>query len=176
MRCVLVLTAIAISSSPALADEFFKKNGLFVAGGPLLGGSIHDDANGLLLGSELSAGWVHVSTPEASPFWLGAYADGLYDTGPDTGRVSVGPELGYFIAGLDAGLVHELGGAGRWGFQGRVSFSIPVMYSSPEKRPRLESITTLSLYFRAVTWRDESAGHGEIGLLVKWLLPGLVSW
>lgn len=172
VRCFVVLAAIAISASAARADI---DNSLFVAAGPLLGGSIHEGPNGLLIGGELSAGWLRTNPPndETKPFWLGVYADALYDWGSDTGRVSIGPELGYFIFGFDGGVVRETGGAGRWGFSGRVSFSIPVTWNEREKHPRLATVTTVSLSFRRVTWRGESAGHGEIGLLLKWALPAV---
>ncbi len=172
MRCSVVLAAIAISASAARADI---DNTLFVAAGPLVGGSIHEGPNGLLLGGELSAGWLRTNPPndETAPFWLGVYADGLHDGGSDTGRVSIGPELGYFIFGVDGGVVRETGGAGRSGFSGRVTLSIPVTWNDRAKHPRLSTVTTVSLYFRRVIWRGESAGHGEIGLLVKWALPAL---
>ncbi|MBA3452300.1 MAG: hypothetical protein H0T42_04295 [Deltaproteobacteria bacterium] len=171
MRCFLVLAVIALSPSAGRAE-----NTLFVAGGPLLGASIHDGPNGLLIGGELSAGWLHLSKDTENPpppFWLGAYADGLYDSGPEAGRVSFGPELGFFIFGLDAGVVHDLGGTGRWGYSGRWSLSIPVSWTDRSKHPKLTTITTLSIYVRGVTWRDGSPGHAELGLLVKWALPAL---
>lgn len=49
----------------------------------------------------------------------------------------------------------------------------PFEVNERDKTPRLSTVTTVSLYFRRVTWRGESAGHGEIGLLVKWALPAV---
>ncbi len=163
-----------MSPSAAWAND---DESLFVAAGPLVGAAINDGPNGLLLGGELSVGWLHFSSAEtAKPFWLGAYADGLYDTGTDAGRVSFGPEIGYFMFGFDAALVRDLGDTGRWGFAGRGTLSIPVTWNDREKHPRLTTVTTLSVYLRRVTWRDDSAGHTEVGLLVKVVLPALARW
>jgi hypothetical protein len=176
VRCLVVLVALALSPSAAGADDG-EEDSLFVAAGPLLGAAIHDGPNGLLVGGELSLGWIHFGHNDTDkPFWLGAYTDVLYDTGTDTGRVSVGPELGYLMLGFDGGLVRELGDTERWGFAGRGSISIPVTWKEPTKHPRLTTVTTVSFYFRAVTWRDEPAAHTELGVLVKWVLPALVRW
>jgi hypothetical protein len=168
LRCLVALAGIAMSPGATWAGE----DSLFVAGGPLLGASSHEHSNGLLVGGELSSGWLHMGLePTAKPYWIGAYADVLYDSAT-AGRVSIGPELGYFMFGFDAGVVHELGGSDRWGFSGRGSLSIPVSWTE-RPRSRLTTITTLSVYVRRVSWRDDSDGHTELGLLVKMALPAL---
>jgi hypothetical protein len=42
--------------------------------------------------------------------WIGAYGDGYYDFGAQRGYVTLGPELGYKMFGVDAGGAARLGG------------------------------------------------------------------
>nr|HEX4313353.1 hypothetical protein [Kofleriaceae bacterium] len=80
--------------------------------------------------------------------WLGAYIDGVYDTHGNVVRISLGPEVGWEMFGLDGGfLVREQGGHVSPGFavRGVLTFGYVQLYV-----------------------RGESARTGEAGLLLKW--------
>jgi hypothetical protein len=137
MKCVvsplpLALFATLVAAAvPTLARAGeFDDGGIFLSTGLNLGTSIHDEAFGLIVGGEVSAGigWVREKeddTPNAGseswnlgePRWLGVYFDAMRDFKTDTTRLSFGPEGGAMILGLDGGPMVELGeGESRWGF------------------------------------------------------------
>jgi hypothetical protein len=98
----------------------------------------------------VEASLVHISTP--SLFWIGAYADALYDFGPRAFRTSFGPELGWGPLGFDAGMLLER--------------------TESERRVGLVARPLLTLSWVALSGRigwffEERTTFGEIGLLVK---------
>lgn len=63
--------------------------------------------------------------------WSGGYLDARYDFGAEEGRISVGPELGYAMFGLDAGVYRRIGpGPDQWGttnfFEGGLLLKVPL--------------------------------------------------
>ena len=169
MRCLaLVVLLTSTHASAGDADE----QALVVLGGVNLGQARHDETTGFLLGGELSVAFTHVisdhrwSKADAAPipfgeldpiFWGGLYADVTRDFAADFTRMSIGPELGFTMLGVDGGLLAQLGDDNRFGWTVR-----PVL-----------TIGVISLYWRHGQFRDEmpNASFNEIGVLLKWGRP-----
>jgi hypothetical protein len=87
----------------------------FVNGGALVGLGLHNTGTGVVVGAEVSAGYLLDDTSQlagAHRFasavrmpWFGGYIDVLYDNQLGQGRGSFGPEIGYGLVGVDGGLV-----------------------------------------------------------------------
>lgn len=91
----------------------------FLLGGVSGGGSLASDDNGGFIAGELSL----VRLREGK--WIGAYIDGGYDFGQDAPHISVGPELGFRVVGIDGGAFLRFDDAGlEVGPQGRVLLAL----------------------------------------------------
>ena len=87
-------------------------------------------------------------------FWFGGYVDGLYAVESEEVRMSLGPELGFSFAGLDAGYLLSVAGP-RGAQHGLVV------------RPML-TLGIGTLYFRSAWLFGAHADwSGEVGLLLK---------
>lgn len=94
-----------------------------------------------------------------APTWAGGYADIVHDFGAEQTRISVGPELGLLIFGIDGGLLAAVErDATSLGLVGRITLSAAILH----------------LYFRGGgTFGDHGFGYIEAGLL--WKAPFLLS-
>ena len=146
------------------------ENVLLLSGGANVGVSSHDQiANGFVLGAEASLVFLHLGAgnpppdadapgvPSGTPGWVGLYTDVVRDTGSDTTRFTIGPELGITVVGVDGGLLAQLGDEGRWGLTVR-----PVL-----------TLGVLALYGRFGHFMDDlpEPEFFETGLLIKVPLP-----
>ena len=91
---------------------WFDPNKALLLIGPNVGGVWHrggSDSSGLVIGGEVSVARPPPSLGSgASGLWYGGYVDCLYDNaGPGAMRVSLGPEIGWTVLGLDGGLFVE---------------------------------------------------------------------
>jgi hypothetical protein len=138
-----------LAAGPALADAAPKfHNAWYLPVGISGGVAIHDGADdGFVGGLEASI----VRNDDYN--WMGAYADVVHDFAADTTRISLGPELGEAIFGIDGGYVLETGG-------GRTRHGVAV-------RPMF-SLGVIMLYGR-LEWlaTEPSETLGEVGLLLK---------
>lgn len=117
--------------------------------GPNLGISHDFGATGFVVGAEGSVGI------SQDLLWGGAYADAVYDTGTGAMRFSIGPEVGLFCLGLDAGLMVEVR-------DGKVQPGFVL-------RPMLAAVYVFP--YARFGWRaDQGAGFSEFGLLFKYPL------
>jgi hypothetical protein len=90
-----------------------------------------------------------------SPSWIGGYVDGVYDFANHATRVTIGPEIGESVFGIDGGLVVEHRGSDT-----STGFAI---------RP------VLAFGYGELFLRYEDVGGDsrvESGLLVKWPIIG----
>ena len=81
----------------------------------------NDIPNGALLGPEVSL--VRITNDVV---WYGGYVDFLWDFGSDRQRLSVGPEFGYSVLGIDGGYVLEQGDKLRHGLAVRPLLTLGV--------------------------------------------------
>lgn len=149
------------------------KNGLHVIPGINIGGAHAPGDTGFLLGGEISVAVVHWKYghygrdnpndygPRSWPTWAGVYGDVVRDFTRDATRISVGPEIGYAVFGIDGGYVHQTTGEGRDGFVIR-----PVL-----------TLGLLQGYFRFGHFADDLPGANfqEFGILLK-VGPSVVHW
>jgi len=151
---LLLAAAIVCAAGPAAQADVAPRvrGGWYGMAGLTLGGAIHPTHDsGLVAGLEGSL--VHLDVSDTG-LWAGGYADVLFDTGTKVFRASVGPELGWFMLGLDGGWVIEGNGDGsRQGLTGRLVLTLGA----------------LGLYGRWVHLFEEPAERdfGEVGVLVK---------
>lgn len=104
---------------------------------------------GALLGAELSV--VHWR----DGLWFGGYVDMLRDFERRSSRLSAGGEVGYWIAGVDAGFVHDFANdASGFRVRGLASLSLVSLYGGGGR-----------LYGGGA-----STGFVELGLLLKWAI------
>lgn len=75
----------------------------FLMGGAMGGGSFGSPGGGGFAGGELSLAWTR------SGVWAGLYGDASYDFGHGATTLTLGPELGWLLLGLDGGLGVRLG-------------------------------------------------------------------
>lgn len=110
-------------------------------------------SNGAVLGGEASLAWVDIH----SLMWFGGYADALHDFGSGSSRFTLGPELGWFIFGVDGGLVLSTLDDVHAGLCGRF----------------LVTASIVSAYSRVGTVfsSPREGTYGELGLLVKLPIP-----
>lgn len=108
--------------------------------------------NGFILGGEAS-----VAATNKDYLWFGGYVDALHDFGADSTRISIGPELGLFIVGVDGGLVLSTLDGLHAGIVGRILLTLPVV----------------SGYARLGTIFDspQEGVYGEVGVLIKIPVP-----
>jgi hypothetical protein len=134
----ILLVAIGCSLAPRAARAEGEL-GLHLHTGVNLGRSIYDQAgDGFVLGGETSLVLLHSGRQDddgvdhdtpgipmiGTPTWVGIYGDVLRDTGSDTTRISIGPELGRELIGVDGGLLVQLGDQRRWGFTVRPCLTV----------------------------------------------------
>jgi hypothetical protein len=107
-------------------------------------------SNGAVLGAEASI--VHLSR---DVFWAGGYVDALHDTSWGAQRISIGPELGAAIFGIDGGYLMQID-------HGSIEHGFVV-------RP-LITFGVLALYGRYghLFIGDGRDDFGELGLLLKY--------
>src|SRR5690349_2405699 len=125
-----VVLAILLVPSVAHADP--EEGGWFVNAGGSFAYVFHADSdNGGAAGIEISAGQIRYGSDEdndandegegfnlkldLAPIWIGGYADILRDPSIDKTRISIGPEVGKSILGIDAGLLVQTGDEPRYG-------------------------------------------------------------
>jgi len=148
---LVTIVAIVLGCSAASADvgpPFLREDALHLLPGVSLGGSFGpDDTQHLTLGGELSAAYFMGDSRPG--YWVGAFVDGHAEVGGDGGRVSVGPQVGWMILGLDVAYVLATTGDGvHHGVSGRFSLTIGIV---------------------ALSFRLGYAGgtFGEVGLVLK---------
>lgn len=97
-RIGLALALVAASLAPAWGSgRVLDPSGEYVLVGLDLGATWDDDFGGLF-GIELS-----MSTLERGS-WAGYFVSAAWDTALDVGRLTVGPEVGWGVVGLDLGV------------------------------------------------------------------------
>ncbi len=151
---MLVLIASVLWTLPAGASgPMLVPKGVFLPTGINLGGSIDRiGGSGFVLGGETS-----VVAHDGNWLWYGGYLDANHDFGASETRLSIGPELGYTVLGLDGGYMLLLDG-------GAAKHALVV-------RPVL-TLGILSGYFRS-GWLLDGQGDwfGEAGVLLKYPIP-----
>ena len=111
------LTAALWQSEALASGSWVPKEATFTPLGLNLGATWGGKDSGGLLGGELSVvQWL-------DGIWFGGYGDMLHDFGRDRNRLSLGGEFGYWIGGIDAGWVRDLG-TGANGFRVRAIASL----------------------------------------------------
>lgn len=102
---------------------------------------------GGFVGAEVSVVRLHKGV------WAGLYADGFWDFSQRSATITVGPELGYLMFGLDGGLGVRFGDGVELGGQARL----------------LLSLGLFSLYGRWGIWPtpDRIEHVGQVGVLLK---------
>ena len=155
---MLMTTAIGSVASAQSVDALTVgyQPAWFVLGGATGGASFGSTSNGGYLGAEVSVarllrGW-----------WYGLYADAEYDFGMGTPTVSLGPEFGYWVLGVDGGVGIRPGED--------ETFAVG---------PRIRGLLTVglvSLYYRHAYWPGDRENRTvrQVGLLLKLPLSG--SW
>jgi hypothetical protein len=143
LLCLTLAPSAFADAMPKMHDSWFLPFGLSTAY------ALHKySSNGFAGGLELSV--VH----NDDFFWQGAYADVVRDFENEHTRLSLGPEIGVMVLGIDGGYLLDTGkGTTRHGFCVRPMFSLGIMM----------------LYGRV----DQLLGAehetiGEIGLLFKY--------
>jgi hypothetical protein len=151
----VVVTAMCLLAAKAAAADTCSP---FASAGGSLSATEHGSDSGRGLGGELSAGCILPTSRESSSWspadlvWLGGYIDAVYDTLPHKTRMSLGPEIGYGLLGIDGGVVEQLDGP-RTGVVGRI-----VLTGS-----------LLGFYARYDQFLDRKPDDGvlEVGVLLK---------
>lgn len=133
---------------------------LFLPVGGVTGYSFHPErvGNGAVLGGEASLVFLH----NDNLTWLGGYVDAVHDFGPSATRISIGPELGKAIFGIDGGFVLSTYGGPHAGVCGRFLISLAVLH----------------LYTRVGTIFDspKEGTYGELGVMLKIPIPIDKDW
>lgn len=148
----VALVGLVLASREARAEQAPWLTGWYAPSGVSVGASLHPERpNGVVLGFEQSL--VYQRGPRAG-LWGGIYADIQRDFGARWTRLSVGPELGYGVVGLD------FGAAAIWR-DGRVDTAL--------QGRLLATIGVAAVYGRlGVIPGGADERYGEIGLLLKW--------
>lgn len=151
---LVTLASVIGLSQPALAQEseafsFGNDTHAFMLLGVTTGGSFGSLGPGGYVGGEWSLAWMHQG------LWGGLYADGWYDFGQQATTFTLGPEIGFWVLGLDGGLGVRLGreDTPELGFQGRV----------------LLTLGNFALYGRYGGWpgADGMSHVGQVGVTLK---------
>lgn len=164
MRHLRFAAALAALLGPgaALADEaeapadppyaFGTVPGWTLMVGPTGGASFGSGGAGGFLGAELSVNRLSQAT------WSGLYLDGVYDFGRGDVVLTVGPQLGFTVVGLDGGFaLRARDGEVEPGVAGRLVLSL----------------VAVSLYGRYHYFADTGDHIGQVGLMFK--LPAWAS-
>jgi hypothetical protein len=159
LTTTLTVLAISTSASWAMAqdaesqpaeDDYFTLGtspGWYMLGGLTGGGSFGTPGGGGFVGAEVSVVRLHKG------LWTGLYVDGMYDF--NQGAIfTAGPEIGYYVAGLDGGVALRLGDQG------------PEVGGAARA---LLSLGLFSLYGRYMIWPTggELEHVGQVGVLLK---------
>lgn len=122
--------------------------GWFLPVGLSVAGAAHPTSpTALAVGAEASV----VAFPVAEGNWVGAYVDAVHELDNDLTRVSIGPEFGFVLIGVDGGFVVQRSERGTH-YGGAV-------------RPML-SFSFLTVYGRW-GWLSDDERFREIGVLLK---------
>jgi hypothetical protein len=162
---IVILLAVAASSRIAAACDDDNRSQTMLSPGILLGigGGDPQHHAGFLLGGELSVfrlssesdcsnGAPSTSLGIPSATWVGGYLDGDYDFGNHSGRVTLGPEVGWELFGIDGGLAVQRG-------DNRTNAGLAV-------RPVI-TFGYVQLFARYEYFAGVGA-RGEVGALLKW--------
>jgi hypothetical protein len=120
----------------------------YLLGGVSGGGSLASDDNGGFVGGELSLVRLRQGR------WVGAYVDGGYEFGQDAPFLSLGPELGVSVVGIDGGAFLRFDDDGlALGPQGRLVvglglFSVYARYAYMLEAERNEHIVQIGAMFK----------------------------
>ena len=117
------------------------------------GASFATDHNGGYVGLELSNAWLYKG------IWAGGYVDGAYDFGQQAPTFSIGPEVGFWVVGMDGGLAARV-------YDGEF-----------EVGPTLRGLITIGfvgLYYRYSYWPQALRDFRvhQAGLLIKFPFGG----
>ena len=121
----------------------------FISTGLTTGASLSGKGNGGFVGLETSYVRAHKGT------WFGLYTDALYDFGQQASTITIGPELGILMFGIDGGLGVQIRPKEETilGFQARTMLSLGFF----------------SLFYRYGVWPEENTLRGvhQIGITLK---------
>jgi len=125
-RVSLASLALALAGAPGRADARVADSfpeAWYLPIGVTAGAVARHGGSGGVLGAEASV----ARFPIENDWFGGGYVDALYDFGNRRTRLSLGPEIGYRLFGLDGGLAAQTGG-GRTdlGWYGRGFFTLGV--------------------------------------------------
>lgn len=140
-------------SATAQADEAPFSIGTstqhYISAGVTTGASFSGRGNGALLGFEGSYVQAHKGK------WMGIYTDALYDFGQGLTTISVGPEIGMLMFGVDAGVGLRMGAEqeAQLGAQGRVMctlgfFALSFRHGLWPQEGKIEHVSQLGLTFK----------------------------
>ena len=153
------LAALALAPSQAAAQEaddtfsFGDETQAFFLAGVTTGGSFGSLGGGGFVGADLSVAWLR------DGLWGGLYADGVWDFGHGAATVSVGPEIGYMVLGLDGGPAARFGRADdpEFGFQARGMIALGLVsiygrYGGWPQADGIEHVGQVGLTFKLPVW------------------------
>lgn len=145
--------ALALVTPAAAEDDapysFGTVPGWTVLGGVTGGGSFGTGDPGGFVGLELSVNRL------SEAVWSGLYADGTWDFGRDEVIATAGPQLGYYVLGLDGGAALRVrDGESDVGVGGRLLIALAVF----------------DLYGRYVHFFEGDAHLWQVGAMIKWPL------
>jgi hypothetical protein len=154
MKLAIILASFAcvLATRTALASDsdvipVLPEDGWFVLPGVNLSASkVDHKPAGPVAGSEVSFAHLRGDT------WLGGYLDAVGDFQSERFRLSIGPELGANIAGVDGGFLAEVGRGGpRYGYTYRVMLTCGYV----------------TFYLRDGEFPKDHASYYELGALLK---------
>lgn len=141
---------LALSGEAAAGDMH-----MFLPVGGTLGYGFNPKSlsNGPLLGGEVSLAWMHGD----KLLWTGIYSDVLHDFGAPGTRITLGPELGWAIFGVDGGMVLSTLDGAHAGFCGRFLISFAIVHAYMRVGHILDS--------------PREGTYGELGFMLKVPIP-----
>lgn len=145
MRLILATLLLA---GPAFADDdpisIGTEAGWQLLGGLTTGGSFGDQGGGGYLGAELSLNRL------SHGWWMGLYADGVYEFSQAAPYTTAGLQLGHMILGVDGGI------ALRGGDDAAMGYSVRAMIA----------LAMFELYGRTLIFGADDL-QTQIGILLK---------
>jgi|SRR5690554_969196 len=106
LRAVAVASFSAAMCSSGVAAADLDSRMKWLSAGANFGVSNQAGRTDWIAGGEVSVGAIK------ELLWAGAYLDAVYDSGADRVRLSVGPEVGFLLLGVDGGFMVETGERG----------------------------------------------------------------
>ena len=97
LRAVAVASFSAAMCSSGVAAADLDSRMKWLSAGANFGVSNQAGRTDWIAGGEVSVGAIK------ELLWAGAYLDAVYDSGADSVRLSVGPEVGFLVLGVDGG-------------------------------------------------------------------------